>query len=54
MTTLDPNKSPHFEAVFSEKLNMKARRREDFPEMLLPVFPPSCEFLGKFEGMPQP
>jgi hypothetical protein len=32
------DKSPHFVAVFSEKLNMKAGRREDFPEILLPAF----------------
>jgi hypothetical protein len=34
----EADKSPHFVAVFSEKLNMKAGRREDFPEILLPAF----------------
>jgi hypothetical protein len=37
-TSPTPDKSPHFVAVFSEKLNMKAGRREDFPEILLPAF----------------
>jgi hypothetical protein len=47
------DKSPHFVAISSEKLNMKARRREDFSEILLPIFPSSCEFPEKFEGILQ-
>ncbi|WP_437332673.1 RHS repeat-associated core domain-containing protein [Sorangium sp. So ce394] len=32
------DKSPHFVADSYEKLNMKAGRQEEFPEILLPVF----------------
>ncbi|WP_207213703.1 hypothetical protein [Sorangium cellulosum] len=42
-----------FMAVSNEKLNMKAGRQEDFPVILLPLFPPSCEFPEKFGRMHQ-